>query len=320
MKIAILGATSEIAKDLIRSFSSEQLHECVLFSRRSERMKEWQVEQGFAKPYAVQDIDAFNSGQPFDALINFVGVGNPALAASMGASILDVTALYDQKALDYLNDHPGCRYIFLSSGAVYGEDFAKPATALSHASFPVNKGQPTNWYSIAKFYAEMRHRAFPEMHIADIRVFNYVSRYQNINARFLITDIARAIHQSQLLKTASSNIIRDYICPSDFFRMISAVLDGDGLNAALDCYTKAPIDKYSLLDYMSQRFGLRYEVEDSEQHINVTGLKSNYYSTNYIASEYGYMPEKTALEGVLAEIGALLEAQRAVFPCDCKDL
>ena len=37
----------------------------------------------------------------------------------MGASIFDVTLKYDEMALDYVRQHPDCRYIFLSSGAAY---------------------------------------------------------------------------------------------------------------------------------------------------------------------------------------------------------
>lgn len=308
MKIAILGATSEIAKNLIRSFLCEQKHECVLFSRRPERMTMWQANQRFTNPYPTADINAFNTGQQFDALINFVGVGNPAVAASMGASILEVTAFYDEMALAYLREHPGCRYLFLSSGAAYGENFEKPVAADSYASFPMGNQPISNWYSIAKFYAEMRHRAMPEFPIIDLRIFNYVSRYQDINAKFLITDMVRAIMRSELFKTNSTNIVRDYIYPGDFSLMVAAALSADRVNAAMDCFTKAPTDKYSLLECMHDKFGLQYEITESASHTNLTGLKNNYYSTNYLASDYGYMPEKTSLEGIEIEIGALLVA------------
>jgi len=38
----------------------------------------------------VHDYDAFSDDEHFDAILNFVGVGNPALAAAMGASIFDL--------------------------------------------------------------------------------------------------------------------------------------------------------------------------------------------------------------------------------------
>ena len=37
-----------------------------------------------------------------------------------------ITLQYDQLAIDYINKHPACRYIFMSSGAVYGSNFDEP--------------------------------------------------------------------------------------------------------------------------------------------------------------------------------------------------
>lgn len=309
MKIAILGATSEIAKDLIRWFSSKSTHECVLFARRPKDVMAWQTAQGFSAHFPAKDFNEFAGTPDFDAIINFVGVGNPALAASMGASILDITATYDDLALSYLQSHPSCRYIFLSSGAVYGDSFESPVTAHSHATFPINAQQINNWYSVAKFYAEMRHRALPDQAIIDIRVFNYISRYQDMAARFLVTDMIRAIKESSLFKTSTSNFIRDYLSPADFCQLIAAVLDSPHRNAAIDCFTKAPIDKLSLLDSMNQNFGLIYEFESSPASVHVTGLKPNYYSTNHLAAEFGYTPQKTALEAVIEEAGAILSCE-----------
>ena len=123
MKIAILGATSQIAKDLVLAFSKQDNHELVLFARRPEIVTQWLVSVGLSGRHAVSDFAAFSTDLHFDAILNFVGVGDPAQAAAMGASIFDITLKYDQMALNYLEHHPQCRYIFLSSGAAYGSNF-----------------------------------------------------------------------------------------------------------------------------------------------------------------------------------------------------
>lgn len=315
MKIAILGATSEIAKDLIRWLSCMPMYECVLFARRPEAVEAWQAEQGLLNRFPAKVFNRLHETLDFDAVINFVGVGNPALAAQMGASILDVTVSYDDLALAYVKNHPACRYIFLSSGAVYGENFDVPVTSASRAIFPINGDQITNWYSVAKFHAEMRHRALPDRLIIDIRIFNYISRYQNINARFLITDMIRAAKESAIFKTSAGNFYRDYLSPADFCRLISCVLSGPDKNTAIDCFTKAPIDKRGLLEGMKQNFGLAYEFTENPAGANVTGLKPNYFSTNYLAAElFGYTPQKTALEAVVEETAAILNGKEASAP------
>jgi nucleoside-diphosphate-sugar epimerase len=300
MQIAILGATSQIAKDLILAFTKQDNHELVLFARRPEIVIQWLASVGLSGRYAVKDFAAFSTDEYFDALLNFVGVGDPAQAAAMAASIFDVTLKYDQLALSYLEQHPLCRYIFLSSGAAYGSSFEAPVNENTKATFAINNLQPQDWYAVAKLYAECRHRSHPELFIIDVRVFNYFSRSQDIAARFLITDILRAIRDKTVLKTSSDHIVRDFIHPSDFYQLIVALLTSPVTNVAVDCYSKAPIDKPALLVAMQDNFGLRYEILTSAG-VNATGNKPNYYSLNTKAADFGYQPTITSLDGLLKE-------------------
>src|ERR1035438_4554026 len=127
MKIAILGATSQIASDLVIAFSAEEDKHLHLFARRPEAACDWLETVELKQRYPVSDFSEFAT-QEFDAVINFVGVGNPAQAMSMGNSIFDITLRFDEMVLDYLHTHPACRYLFLSSGAAYGSCFNEPAT------------------------------------------------------------------------------------------------------------------------------------------------------------------------------------------------
>ena len=228
MYIALLGATSQIAKDLVLSFSEKSKHELLLYARRPELVTQWLAGTGLAGRHAVADLRAFGVGHDFDAVVNFVGVGNPERAVAMGASIFDVTLKYDELALNYV--------------------------------VSINDLQPQDWYAVAKLHAECRHRALPDLPIIDLRVFNYFSSTQDLSARFLITDILRAIRDGTVLKTSSDYIVRDYLHPSDFHKLVEALLAAPSANAAVDCYSSAPIDKQHLLAVMAEKFGLRYEV------------------------------------------------------------
>lgn len=307
MRIAILGATSQIAKDLVLSFSAEAGKHLHLFARRPDEVKKWLASVDLAGCYPTDDFSEFGN-QEFDAIINFVGSGNPAQTAAMGASILDVTLQYDEIALGYVRQHPDCRYLFLSSGAAFGSSFDEPANADTKAVIAINDLKPQDWYAVAKLYAECRHRSLPHLPIVDIRVFNYFSRTQDMSARFLITDILRAIRNKTVLKTSSDYIVRDYLHPSDFYRLVTALLTATAANAAVDCYSKAPIDKPVLLQAMQNEFGLRYEVTESHATINATGGKPHYYSLNKRAAEFGYQPQFSSEEGVLKEAAAMLQA------------
>lgn len=302
MHMAILGATSQIAKDLILSFSRKNSFDLVLFGRRPEAIDQWLSTVGLTGRYVSADFTSFDMDDCFDAIINFVGSGNPAQTAAMGEGIFDATLKFDEMALKYLHHHPQCKYIFLSSGAAYGSGFDKPADENTKAVIPINQLQPQDWYAVAKLYAECRHRALPHLHIVDIRIFNYFSHTQDIAARFFITDIVRAIQQGEVLLSSADNIVRDYLGPSDLHQLVEKILIASATNDVLDCYTKHPVDKFTLLEKIQQRFGLAYEIRDASAGVNATGVKMNYFSINKRAAQYGYVPSISSLEGILAEI------------------
>ena len=302
MRIAILGATSQIAKDLVLSFSSQGDHHLVLYARRPEVVLQWLASVGLVGRYMVADFASFSADEHFDAILNFVGVGNPAQAAKMGASIFDVTLKYDELALDYVRQHLNCRYIFLSSGAAYGGSFDSPADGNTKAVININHLQSQDWYGVAKLHAECRHRALAHLPIVDIRVYNYFSHTQDMEARFLITDIVRAIQTDMVLKTSAADMVRDYLHPSDFFRLVSAILAAPATNAAVDCYSKAPIDKNTLLSILHAKFGLQYDLVQTPAGINATGSKQKYYSLNKRADDFSYQPGLTSLECIVQEM------------------
>lgn len=302
MRVAILGATSQIAKDLILSLSALSNIKLALFARRPEAVTLWLSIVDLSNLCKVADFTAFDVSEPFDAIINFVGVGNPAQAASMGASIFDVTLKYDELSLTYVRQHPHCRYLFLSSGAAYGSSFDKPVDENTKAMVAINHVQPQDWYGVAKLHAECRHRSLPHLPIIDIRVFNYFSHTQDLSARFFITDAMRAIKSRETFITSPDNIVRDYLGPNDFYQLVALILAAPPVNEVIDCYTRAPVEKMTLLSAMNRRYGLKYEVKtENSVELNATGMKWNYYSKNSRAAHFGYVPSLTSLDTVLHE-------------------
>ncbi|MES2264499.1 MAG: NAD-dependent epimerase/dehydratase family protein [Pseudomonadota bacterium] len=303
-RIAILGASSQIAKDLILSLAREGCDELLLYVRDVAAMQHWLAAQGL--DLMVADYAAYDQ-EPHDAVLNFVGVGDPQRAAQMAGAIFDITLQYDELALAGLRRHPERRYIFLSSGAAYGSSFDQPAGPDTRAAIPINALAPQDYYAVAKLHAECRHRALPALAITDLRVFNYFSRTQDLRARFFITDVLRAIAEGSVLQTSAAPMVRDYLHPDDFHRMVRCVLRAPPANAALDCYSAAPVDKGALLAEMQQRFGLRYAVQaDPAGIVNATGSKTHYYSLNRQAAELGYLPAYSSIDGIAVESGIIL--------------
>jgi nucleoside-diphosphate-sugar epimerase len=312
--LAFLGANSHIARDLIRAMVVEGRHRLLLYVRDVPAMQAWLIECGLTRQATVYGYDRYDD-QPHDAVLNFVGVGNPVQLLSLGKTIFDVTLKYDELALTGLRRVPGRRYLFLSSGAVYGDVYHQPVSADSSAVFALNSSTPHNWYAVSKLHAEVRHRASPEAQIIDLRVFNYFSRTQDLSARFFITDLVRAIHKGENVRVSSDFIMRDFIHPTDFHQMVECLLAAPPINSAVDCYSASPVAKSTLLDALQERFGLIYEVSDCTDSVvvNVTGAKPHYYSLNRKAESYGYVPTYTSLAGVLEEVAAVLAEAREMF-------
>ena len=306
MRVAILGATSEIAKDVINLLGKHSQYELSLFSRHPELVSQWASSLHLPTQPQSLALDEFTYARHFDAIVNFIGAGNPQRIQQIGDEILHVTQHYDDMVMNYLEYFPQCRYVFLSSGSIFGPDFSLPVDIHSHANLQDNTLLPSNWYSKAKLAAECKHRLHNHLSIVDVRVFNYFSRSQNLSSSYLMTDIARAIQNGEILKTNATNIVRDYIHPSDFSHLLIAIFNSTPMNTALDCYSQSPIDKFSLLNALSEQFNLRFEIAKAGIDENPTGNKSNYYSLNKAAASLSYVPQYSSLSGILTEMQALM--------------
>ena len=295
-RFAILGASSQIARDLAHNLARDPGIHLSLFGRVPGALPQQTagVAQIEALPY-----ERFPDGT-YDVVMNFVGAGDPVKVAAIGEDIHALTRFYDDMAIAYLRRDPKARYLFMSSGAVYGGSFEAPVGTAMH---PLGPGEH---YAAAKRAAEEHHRDLADLTIFDIRAFNYFSRSQDIGARFFMSDVVRALRDKSLLTVNTTPMIRDFLHPRDFESLVRALATAPAGNAAIDCYTRAPIEKMALLKAFADRFGLTYTVSQADT-VNATGVKPNYYSLNRDAAAYGYAPTMTSLDGLVMETEALLE-------------
>lgn len=303
MKIVIMGASSQIARDLIVSFSDEHFLE--LFSRDPSATSRWMVERNLQKFFSRPYSDWQSLSNNADVIINFVGAGNPERIKQMGSNIFQVTETFDRMALDYLVENRDCQYIFISSGAVFGDNFSTPADNTKCAVFPINNILPQHYYGLAKLAAETRHRVTPG-NIIDVRIFNYFSHTTDLRNRFMINDMIRAVKEGTVFHADKTPIVRDYVGSLDFYQMINILLKRN-VNVAIDCYSRQPVTKDKLLEMMSQRYGMKYEISHTPVGLPATGVKENYYSTNTEAYTLGYRPTLSSLETIYLAADKILK-------------
>jgi nucleoside-diphosphate-sugar epimerase len=301
-KIAILGASSHIAKGLIFNFLQDgDSSELVLFARSVEKVGSFLSRLRCADKISVFPFSNFGQ-EKYSAIINCVGFGNPKKLTGAGPDIFEISEKFDTLALDFLKNSAETLYINLSSGAVYG-DFDQPAGDDAVVKLSPNHVADSQYYGIAKFYTETKHRAFNQLSIVDLRIFGYFSRFIDLDAGYLLGDIAKCIHHKTVLMTRKEDFVRDYVHPRDLYQLIVRCIEAKALNCAFDVFSKIPATKFEILQSFQRDFGLQYQVVDSQGQRSPTGEKSNYYSVSRHAETVGYMPEYSSLEGLSEEMG-----------------
>jgi nucleoside-diphosphate-sugar epimerase len=307
--VAILGATGHVGKCLTSGLLETGAYAVTAVVRDASKASAFLATQPRGAACAVRSFEAFSAGA-YGAVVNCVGVGTPGGVTSSGAAIFELTERFDRLVMDYLAERPETRYVSFSSGAAYCGDFAQPASEATAAVVPVNDIRPTNYYGIAKLAAEAKHRAAADLAIVDFRLFGLFSRHIDVEARFFMTDVFRAIAEGSRLAVGPENIVRDYIDPEDLIALLVAVLEGEPHNDVYDLYSAAPVAKFDLLADFSARYGLAYDVLETPTAQTATGIKPNYFSTNRRAASLGFAPARTSLESLVKEIDVLLEVHR----------
>ena len=307
MKIAILGSTGHVGKNLTYYFGNEYTHELFLFSRNEKKLEKTVSQLGLKKNFSVRTYDEFNNSK-YDVVINCVGVSDPAKIKSSQGTILETTEKFDTMTLDYLERFPESKLINFSSGIVYGGNFSSPITKtiLIDENFDGNEKDGRGEYALSKINSEIKHRMLKSLNIIDFRLFSFFSRFINLDAKFLMCEVISSIMQNKKFLTDETDIYRDYIHPKDLFLYVKKCMAKDSLNDVFDICSKKPIGKFELLNFLKEKYGLQYEIEPGVKSFNPTGFKRNYYSESRKAESLGYKPEYSSIGTISDEISFII--------------
>lgn len=301
-KVAILGASGHVGRNLVWYFSQEKQYDLVLFSREENKLKNEM--QSFCKTAIVATYANFDN-HDYDVIINCIGSSDPKKIQQEGSSILSITEHYDNKIIEYLKKHRDSLYINMSSGSVYGHKFINPVNDSSSCELDLNKPSPGLFYSAAKLYSEIKHRSLTDLNIVDLRIFGFFSRFIDINAKFFMSELVSAIKCKKKFLTSSINFVRDFVHPSDLFSLVQKCMNQSQLNASYDVFSKAPISKFEIIDSLSKIYDFKYELGD-KTFCSPTDIKQNYYSLSRKAEMLGYHPKYSSLETIIDEIKYML--------------
>lgn len=313
-RIAIMGATSHIAKGLISNFLRDEQVSLHLFARNSAPVHAFlrdTAPEGGNAPVVCEGYEGFGQNS-YDAVINCVGLGTVSKEPHIYTSFFMVTEDFDNLIISYLTGSPDTLCINFSSGAVYGRDFSEPAHEDTSHKICVNALTRDDFFSIAKLNSEAKHRAFENLNIIDIRVFSYFSRFVDLTGRYFITELLDSIIHNKVFHTSDVNIVRDYIHPHDLYALVRYCLKLKKANMALDAYSLQPVEKTEILEFFSSQYNLKYVIDKTSDYKNVTGHKNIYYSLDRKARELGYEPGFSSMDTIRQEASYILLRQPAV--------
>ncbi len=302
--IAIFGANGHIAKNLVHHFLKNTEHKLFLFSRNKTKSQRFVSSITANKNIFYGSYENIHS-QSFDVIINCIGISNPSDITKYGNEILTLSERYDDLIIEYLKKNNSCQYLNFSSGVVYG-DFSQPVNDESLLNLSLNdiSNDP---YSLSKIRSETKHRLLSSLNIVDIRIFNFFSRFIDLNTGFFISEIISSINSNKEFFTNKQNFYRDFLHPDDLFHLISLCIKNPKLNFALDAYSISPISKYDILKEFTDLYNLKYSFNNDLKIEEPTGFKEKYYSLSRKAKNIGYLPIHSSLETLLTESRFLIK-------------
>lgn len=247
----------------------------------------------------------FDEPSECDAILNFVGLGAPSRIAreSLGLATLDHSV--GEACMSLLRLNPRATYLYLSSGASYGSDFAEPAMDTSELPDQSHFELPKDTYGWVKRSAEVRHRSMPHYKIINLRIFGYASRNMDLEAGFLLSDLGRSLINRKPVRITRDKTIRDFINPEYFYQVVEFCLANEIPNTSIDLVSSNPLSKSELIEALVREYGIQVEWTETSSPSH-SRPKQNYFSLSNRLRDYGFHPQESALEMVLEEFRGLV--------------
>jgi nucleoside-diphosphate-sugar epimerase len=309
-KIALLGSTGHVGKNIIYYFSKEKNFELFLFTRDEKKLEKITLQYGIKNNFSIRKYDEFNDSQ-YNVIINCVGLSDPARIEASKGEILESTRTFDILTLEYLKNFSETKLINFSSGIVYGGEFSFPITDTVLIDETYNYKNIKSEYALSKINSEIKHRASKHLNIIDLRLFSFFSRFMDLESKFFMSEVVSSIKENKTLFTDNTNFYRDYIHPEDLFLFIKKCVNKNSINGAFDLYSKKPIGKFEVLASLESKYGLKYKIDSGTKVINPTGFKKNYYSKSRKADLLGYKPKYSSLDAISEELPYFLKNQES---------
>jgi nucleoside-diphosphate-sugar epimerase len=299
--LGIMGGSGQIARALADELVED--HAITLYTRRPEELGARLAAESRVTVRPLGEV----GGRPHDVLINAAGPGDPAAIRRAGPEILALTLALDDLGLAALRRHPSTAYVYLSTGAIYANDYRAKVDRHTRVAIAVNDLASHPPYGLAKLAAESRHRAASDLQIHDLRIFGFLSRHLPLDAGFFVSELAGALASGEVFRTDPRDFVRDYVGPEELAQAILGALDA-GRSGPCDVVSAAAVTKAELLEACTRRFGLRV-CDQQGAPLQIDRFPEPGCLSSVDASgQLRLRVQATAKDIVLRELGGLLAA------------
>jgi UDP-glucose 4-epimerase len=164
----------------------------------------------------------------FDICINAAGSGNVAYSVTHPLIDFEANTLDVIQLLDAIKTHqPSCKYIHLSSAAVYGNPVSLPI--FEHSNI-----QPISPYGYHKQISEIICKEYAHLFDLKIAIIRPFSIFGNGLRKQLIWDMCNKFSTNDVITLfGTGNETRDFIHISDFVQLIEIVLEHSDFNCSI---------------------------------------------------------------------------------------
>ena len=168
----------------------------------------------------------------FDVCINAAGSGNVAYSVTHPVIDFEANTLDVMRMLDALRKYmPQCKYIHISSAAVYGNPDTLPIKELAAL-------QPISPYGFHKMMSEILCKEYQQLYHLNIAIIRPFSIYGNGLRKQLLWDICNKLTTNDSITLfGTGNETRDFIHITDFVLLVEKLInkgnfEGEIYNAA----------------------------------------------------------------------------------------
>lgn len=220
--ILVIGSQGFIGSYIVQHFLSDglEVYGCDLVEFNTEKYHYQKIS------ILSSDFEKIFLKNNFDVCINASGSGNVGFSVENPISDFEANSLAVIKALDTIRKYqPTCKYIHISSAAVYGNP----------KQLPVNESDllaPLSPYGYHKMISELICKEYHHLYQLQISILRPFSVYGNGLKKQLLWDICQKLHQSDKITLfGTGNESRDFIHISDLVKLIDLIIQ----KSTFDC-------------------------------------------------------------------------------------